>query len=258
MNVLPEKPDLSGLPRLRFLTSLDFPPFNFADENKKPTGFNIDIARGICSVLEIEQKCEIQALPWSELQGALEGRRAEAIIAGNEISLEARQQFGLSAPYFRFPTRFIARKPDDASADLSDSFNDGLQGLTVAVQEGTAHEDFLKFHFPQAMAETVSSQQAGYDALQSGTVDYFLADGVSLSFYLTSPAADGCCVFASGPYLDIDFTGLGMAVAVRNEDTFLREAITYALAVMERNGRYREVFRRYFPLSPYAASGAGP
>ena len=30
-------PQLGGLPRLRILTSLDFPPFNFADANKRPT-----------------------------------------------------------------------------------------------------------------------------------------------------------------------------------------------------------------------------
>ena len=34
------KASLDGLVRLRFVTTLDFPPFNFADENKKPTGFN--------------------------------------------------------------------------------------------------------------------------------------------------------------------------------------------------------------------------
>ena len=60
-------PDLSGLPRLRFLTTLDFPPFNFADSRGRAAGFNVDLARALCRELEIEQKCEIQAMPWDEL-----------------------------------------------------------------------------------------------------------------------------------------------------------------------------------------------
>src|SRR6185295_11325238 len=37
------KPDLSSLVRLRFLTSVDFPPFNFADQNGKLAGFHVDL-----------------------------------------------------------------------------------------------------------------------------------------------------------------------------------------------------------------------
>ena len=103
-------PLLVGLPRLRFLTSLDFPPFNFADANKRPTGMNVDLARAICEVLGIESKCEIQALPWRSLETALDAKRGEAIIAGTAISAAKRENYGLSYPYFRFPGRFVAKR----------------------------------------------------------------------------------------------------------------------------------------------------
>ena len=76
------KPDLSAMPRLRFLTTTDFPPFNFLDGSGKLSGFHIDLARAICAELGIVEKCQIQALPWAELEGALQKGEGEAIIAG--------------------------------------------------------------------------------------------------------------------------------------------------------------------------------
>ncbi|RUX99522.1 transporter substrate-binding domain-containing protein, partial [Mesorhizobium sp. M2A.F.Ca.ET.040.01.1.1] len=62
------KPDLSALPRLRFLTTTDFPPFNFLDGAGRLSGFHIDLARAICAELGVAEKCQIQALPWNELE----------------------------------------------------------------------------------------------------------------------------------------------------------------------------------------------
>src|SRR3546814_16148214 len=56
------RPDLSNIVRLRILTTSDFPPFNFADQTGRLTGFHIDLAREICAELQIEAKCQIQAL----------------------------------------------------------------------------------------------------------------------------------------------------------------------------------------------------
>ena len=47
------KPDLSDLPRIRFLTTVDFPPFNNLDQNGRLMGFNIDLANAICRELAL-------------------------------------------------------------------------------------------------------------------------------------------------------------------------------------------------------------
>src|SRR6476469_5848463 len=41
----PEKPDLSRISVIRFLTEVDYPPFNYAGPDGNPQGFNIDLAR---------------------------------------------------------------------------------------------------------------------------------------------------------------------------------------------------------------------
>ena len=57
-NRTPEKPDLSGLRQIRFLTEDDYPPFNFLLSDGQVAGFNIDLARAIC--VELDIACTIQ------------------------------------------------------------------------------------------------------------------------------------------------------------------------------------------------------
>ena len=101
------KPDLSGLARLRFLTTLDFPPFNFIDQSGKLSGFHVDLAREICRELEIEAKCQIQAVTYPELMPALEQGQGEAIAAGIAVTSELRQRFAFSRAFMQLPARFV-------------------------------------------------------------------------------------------------------------------------------------------------------
>src|ERR1700754_4579379 len=41
----PERPDLSRIKVIRFLTETDYPPFNFSAPDGSPQGFNVDLAR---------------------------------------------------------------------------------------------------------------------------------------------------------------------------------------------------------------------
>ena len=52
------EPDLSRVSAIRFLTEIDYPPFNFAGPDGNPQGFNVDLARLICE--ELKLACTIQ------------------------------------------------------------------------------------------------------------------------------------------------------------------------------------------------------
>src|SRR5260370_35189908 len=48
----PERPDLTRLTAIRFMTEVDYPPFNFAGPDGNPAGFNVDLARMVCEALK--------------------------------------------------------------------------------------------------------------------------------------------------------------------------------------------------------------
>ena len=108
-----QKGDVADLARLRFLTTLDYPPFSYLDSANHLTGFNVDLARALCDVLEIADRCQIQAMPWGELQQSLKGGQGEAVISGVAASGPARREMIFSRPYFHMAARFEITLPKE-------------------------------------------------------------------------------------------------------------------------------------------------
>ena len=241
------KPDLSSLVRLRFLTSVDFPPFNFTDQNGKLSGFNIDLAREICDELEIADKCEIQALPFEDLKEALVASQGDAVIAGLAVTPELRSEFAFSRPYLMLPARFVKNSKAAITGDSAAA----LAGRSVGVVKATVHEAMLAAYFPAIRATPFDSKDALLAALKDGKVDAAFADALQLSFWVSSPAAGRCCALLDGPYPSEQFLGEGMTIMIRQNDAILSAAFDHALATLSRNGRLQEIYLRYFPNGLY-------
>ena len=239
------KPDLSALPRLRFLTTTDFPPFNFLDGAGKLSGFHIDLARAICAELGIADKCQIQALPWGELEGALEKGEGEAIIAGIAATPQSRQTYAFSRSYLQFPARFIMPK----SKAFAEPIFDKLRSKRVGVLAGSAHERMLRDYFNTVQIVSFDGPEALYGDLKAGKIDAAFGDGMRFAFWLGGSDAGGCCRFAGGPYLAPEYLGTGMAIATRADNPALAAAIDYALQEISMKGTFAEFYLRYFPVS---------
>jgi polar amino acid transport system substrate-binding protein len=241
------KPDLSTLVRLRFLTSADFPPFNFADQNGKLSGFHVDLAREICDELGISDKCQIQALPFGELQGALSASQGDAVIAGVAVTSELRKSFAFSRPFLMLPARFVR----NLKAPIDGRTAAALAGRSVGVVKGTTHATMLSAFFPAIKPVSFDDKDALLAAVKDGKVDAGFADGLQLSFWVSSPSAEKCCALFDGPYLSQQFLGEGMTIMLREQDADLTAAINHALATLSRNGRLQEIYLRYFPYGLY-------
>lgn len=239
------KPDLSALPRLRFLTTTDFPPFNFMDGSGRLSGFHIDLARAICAELGIVDKCQIQALPWNELDDALQKGEGEAIIAGIAATAESREKYAFSRSYLQFPARFIMPK----SKAFAEPILDKLRSKRVGVIGGSAHERMLRDYFSTMQVVPFDKPEDLYADLKAGKIDAAFGDGMRFSFWLGGSDAAGCCRFAGGPYLAPEYLGSGMAIATRAGDPALAAAFDYALQEISIKGTFAEFYLRYFPVS---------
>jgi polar amino acid transport system substrate-binding protein len=241
------KPDLSGVTRLRFLTSTDFPPFNYLDREGRLSGFHIDLVRAICAELSITEKCQIQAMPWDQLEDALARGRGEAIVAGIAITEETRAKYAFSRPYLRFPARFMMPKTSAATEPLYLK----IRGERIGVIAGSGHEKMLRDYFPDAKAVTYSRQEWMYGDLKAGKIAGAFGDGMRFAFWLAGSDASGCCRFAGGPYLAPEYLGEGLAIASSVDDPTLAAAFDYALQQIALSGRFAELYLRYFPVSFY-------
>lgn len=242
-----QKPDLSTLTRLRFLTTTDFPPFNFIDANGRLSGFHIDLARAICVELNIADRCQIQALPWDELEQALKSGEGEAVIAGIAVTPQSRGSYAFSRPYLRFPARFIVAK----NSTVTEPILDKLKGIRIGVRQGSAHERLLRDYFPDVKVVAYSKHEWMFGDLKAGKLGAIFGDGMRLGFWLADADADDCCRFAGGPYLAPEYLGAGLSIASNAEDPILANAFNYALHQISTKGTFTELYLRYFPLSFY-------
>ncbi len=237
-----ERPPAGVVQAVRFLTTDNFPPFNFLDASGHLTGFNIDLARAICTELAVP--CTIQARQWDDLTNHLSDKSADAVIAGIAITAENRATLDFSDVYLRLPARFVVRR-SEAKLDISP---EGLRGHTLAVVTGTAHEAYLASMFPEIGRKLYPSAEAAREAVKSGAADAHFGDGLQLSFWLASTGANDCCMFASGPYLETRFFGQGYAIAFAKGSTDLKHAVNAALQAIYEKGIYAELYLRYFPV----------
>ncbi|MCH4540051.1 amino acid ABC transporter [Ochrobactrum sp. POC9] len=240
-------PSLQAFNRLRFITTVDFPPFNMLGDQGHLAGYNVDLAKALCHQLGVDDICQIEAVPWNELEARLLGGQAEAIIAGWKPTEANRGQFAFSRSYMRLPARFATTN--------ANAFNDNAvtatKGKTVGVVAGAAHEQLLKSYFPHAIAKPYPNDSLMLADLKSGKISAVFHDGMSLSMWLNSPEGHGCCTFAAGPYLAPQYLGSGLSIAVAQQNAPLVNAFNNALQALQEKGTLTELYLRYFPNSFY-------
>jgi polar amino acid transport system substrate-binding protein len=241
----PERPDLSRLPIIRFLTEMDYPPFNYPGADGNPAGFNVDLARLMCEELRVN--CTVQMRRFDTLIDALAENRGDAVIASLAVTRDARRRIDFTDPYYRSPARFVARR----DSTIDDVRPERLEGRKVAVVARTAHEAYIRAFFTEVEVRAYPNAEAAREALRNGEVDLLFGDGMALAFWLNGTDSAGCCAFKGGPFTESRYFGEGIGIAVRRGNETLRLALNWGLFRLWEKGQFTDLWLRYFPISPF-------
>jgi polar amino acid transport system substrate-binding protein len=241
----PERPDISRITLIRFLTEVDYPPFNYAGPDGNPAGFNVDLARLLCE--EMKVACTVQMRRFDTLYDTLNENRGDVVIASIAVTDEARRRADFSDPYYRPVARFVALR----DAPIADVTPERLEGKRIAVVAGTAHEAYLRALFTEAELRPYPDADKAREALLRREVDLVFGDGFALAFWLNGTESGGCCVFRGGPFTESRYFGEGIGAAVKRGNDTLRLAINWALFRLWEKGRFIDLWLRYFPVSPF-------
>ena len=241
----PERPDISRITLIRFLTEVDYPPFNYAGPDGNPAGFNVDLARLLCE--EMKVACTVQMRRFDTLYDTLNENRGDVVIASIAVTDEARRRADFSDPYYRPVARFVALR----DAPIADVTPERLEGKRIAVVAGTAHEAYLRALFTEAELRPYPDADKAREALLRREVDLVFGDGFALAFWLNGTESGGCCVFRGGPFTESRYFGEGIGAAVKRGNDTLRLAINWALFRLWERGRFTDLWLRYFPVSPF-------
>jgi polar amino acid transport system substrate-binding protein len=241
----PDRPDLSRITVIRFLTETDYPPFNYTGPDGNPAGFNVDLARLLCE--EIKVTCTVQMRRFETLLDAISSNRGDAIIASLAVTPAIRARVDFTDPYYRAPARFVSRR----NAVMAEIRPEYLEGKKVGVIAGSSHEAYLKAMFTDAVLTSYPNDDALRQALRKGDVDFVFGDAISLAFWINGTDSADCCAFSGGPFIESRFFGEGIGIAVRKGNDTLRQALNWALFRVWERGRYTDLWLRYFSVSPF-------
>lgn len=241
-----ERPDAARLPKeLRFVTTDDYPPFNFLNADGALTGFNVDLARAICAELGVT--CVLQAAAFDALADSVEQGRADAAIAGLAATAQSRTALDFSERYLGTPARFVGKRQETLAAAMPEN----VAAKKVAVVARTAHEAYLRSFFNEAAIRPYPDLKAAQEALKAGQVDLLFGDGITLSLWLNGADSANCCRFIGGPFTESRFFGDGFSVAVKEGNDTLRHAMDFALQRIWEKGVYTDLYLRWFPIGFY-------
>jgi arginine/ornithine transport system substrate-binding protein len=230
---------------IRIGTEGAYPPFNFIDEAGQVQGFDIDIAKALCKSMGAE--CTFVVQDWDGLIPGLLAKKYDCIIASMSITEERKQKVDFTVKYYMTPAKFVAKK--GAGIDIS---KEGLKGKTVGVQRATVAENFLRDNFGDTVKiRSYATQDEANMDLTSGRIDLVIADSVVLLGGLLETEAGKDFEFVGPGFANKKWFGDGIGIAVRKENSDLREKFNQAIKEIRTNGTYKTINDKYFEFDVY-------
>ncbi|PLX39165.1 MAG: amino acid ABC transporter [Hyphomicrobiales bacterium] len=231
--------------KVRIGTEGAYPPFNFFDSNNELQGFDIDIAKELCSRMKVE--CTFVAQDWDGIIPALLANKYDAIIASMSNTEERRKKVDFTDKYYQTPARFIAAK----TSDVKDTSPEALAGKTLGAQSSTIHANYLEDKYKNSTVKLYATQDEANLDLASGRLDAVLADSVVLYEWISKTEDGKCCDFVGDSYNEEKYFGAGAGIAIRQGETDLADMFNKALAEIRADGTYDKINAKYFPFSIY-------
>ncbi len=217
---------------------VNFPPFEFL-QNDAYTGFDLDLMNEIAKVANFE--IDYRPMDFNGIIPALQANQVDMSIAAMTIKPEREEVIDFSTPYFRTGL-VLAVKPEN-----NDIVNpEDLKGKTIAVKIGTSGEAFIR-ELPYASEISISTFDSNNDtylAVINGNVDATINDDSTLRYYIASEGPGTLKVV--GELL----TGDDYGIAVPSGQTATLEAVNAALLELAANGKYDELYEKWFGVKP--------
>ncbi|MFP9229287.1 arginine ABC transporter substrate-binding protein [Pectobacterium cacticida] len=219
---------------IRFATEASYPPFEFVDANNQIQGFDIDLANALCK--EMQATCTFSNQAFDSLIPGLKFRRFEAVIAGMDITPERQQQVSFTQPYYDNSALFIAQK--GKIADIA-----ALKGKRVGVQNGTTHQKYLMEQQSDIKTVPYDSYQNAVLDLKNGRLDAVFGDTAVVNEWLKQ---NETLASVGQNITDKNYFGVGLGLAVRQNNDALLKKFNDALNKIKQDGTYATLYKKWF------------
>lgn len=194
-------------------------------------GFEVDLMKSVTARLGVSVSYK-NAL-WSKLIDDLLEGRIDMICTAATITEERKETLDFSRPYLDMKLAIVAR--NESSIETFADIQDCIVGVRIA----TSAEDFLRRHAQAKSIRTFHMNSEAYKTLLGAEVDAVIDDSpIAQAFVRSTP---GLRLAATIPGTEAQY-----GTMFRKGDDELRIAINDALAKIEADGTYAEIYRKWF------------
>ena len=213
----------------------NYPPFTKTEADGSVTGFEIDLARDLCS--RMRARCELVKTEFDDLIPKLNSGQLDAVIASLTITEKRQKEVDFSDSYYNVPSAWIA-----ATGTLTSVMPGSMASKTVAVLKGSPREAWVQGNYREIKVMPVAKETEVYTQLMDKKADLALSSLlVAKTKFLNLPEGKKFEVVGSPVWL-----GNGVGVAVKKGDSSLRYRFNLAIAATVDSGDYKKMAGRYF------------
>lgn len=212
-------------------TNAEFPPFEFIADDGSIQGFDIELISAILDLAGIEYS--VESMEFDALPAALEAGQIDIAIAGMTISEEKGKSVLFSEPYFSATQKIIV--PADSAIN---TVEDIKAGMKIGVQLGTTGDIYVTDSMEGIVCERYSKALDAIMDMKNGRLDAVMVDSAPASVF--AGEIEGLKV------LEEKLSDEQYGVAVKLENTELMEKINAGLASLKENGKFDELYVKYF------------
>ncbi len=221
-----------------------FPPFQSLDDEGRPVGYDVDLAREMAATWGVE--AEIVAIGFDSLLDALQTGKIDSVISALPYDPRETKDFRFSEPYFEAGVRLavpagstITSVEDLAGRNLAVEWGSSGDMLGRQLQRDGIAVTLAPYSAPDEVIAALAADSAEVDA----EVDAALVDNITLR----EAQGRGAAVDAVGPPLESS----PYVIASPYRAPEMAAQINAALAELNENGQLAELEARWFGRGPH-------
>ncbi|OJX79435.1 ABC transporter substrate-binding protein [Magnetospirillum sp. 64-120] len=222
------------------ITSTALPFVETAPDGRLTGGFNVELARLLCS--RMGRICSLEKTSFPQLVTRVEEGTFQIGFANLLKTPEREQKMLFSTPIWRSTSSFVTRSGAPAIQPAT-----ARQKARICVVRKTAQEAYVaELPGPLNNMVPVSSHAEVFAGLTQGQCDAALLPTVHVLSFLASPDGVGYD-YSGAPVQDPRLSGNVYIVVAKSRPELL-EALNQAFADINRDGTYRALIARFFPF----------
>ena len=219
----------------QFVLGLDteYPPMGFIDETGEIVGFDIDIAREVCTRLGVS--LVTKGIDWDAKEDLLNNGDIDCIWNGMSVTPARAKSMNLSESYIKNELIFVVVGGSDILG------LDDLKGKKVGVQSGSSTQDVIEATDFRADIEIVTfdTNMELMKSLTEGNMEAAFVDSLNAHYYIASSDKQ---FFVLPDGLNEEECAIGF----RKGDGALRDKVQEIVSEMKVDGSLGEISKKWF------------